>query len=160
MREAVLPLVAALLALAVAPAQALCIGPKPANYCANGYGTWSATNWPPGCSQIYDPNGPWNTPIPPNPAIDPASPAIMNWLYNLDCCRGGMFGDQGWGHYGCASIPCVFVLTSSCAHSLAHVKVPCGCVSPSISASLRTRCHITTVAILSTSRNHQIHSLR
>lgn len=116
MREAAL-LFAALLALAVAPAQALCIGPKPANYCANGYGTWSATNWPPGCSQIYDPNGPWNTPIPPNPAIDPASPAIMNWLYSLDCCRGGMFGDQGWGHYGCA--PHTLERTY-CTHARAH----------------------------------------
>lgn len=96
-------------AISVQPTSALCLGPKPANYCSNGYGTWSATNMPPGCSQLYDPNGPWNTPVPPNPAIDPLSPAINDWLYRQDCCRGGLLGDMGWGHHGYAPLHCSLV---------------------------------------------------
>ena len=95
-------LVALFITAILRPVDSLCPGPKPYNYCPNGYGTWSASNMPPGCSQLYDPNGPWNTPVPPNPTIDPNSANINAWLYSQECCTGGLLGDMGWGHHGYA----------------------------------------------------------
>ncbi len=50
--------------------------------CAAQLADFSASDWPPACYSFYAPSSFWNTPIAPNPAIDPDSTAILTFYAN------------------------------------------------------------------------------